>query len=414
LQNLISYILVLWKVLSGLDDMKCSNCGAEIVNNSKFCEYCGSQITTEMQKEKEQLNKVGCPKCASNNITFNREKQSETKGKNGTSIVHNTVGVCKDCGYTWYPAGSGPVKKGKTWLWVLGWIFIFPVPLTILMLRPTNKLDHKIRYAIIAIAWIVYVVWIYGSKSSDKDNLTADNTPVIETTKEDSNAEPEAVEMHLYEHVEVKDVMNGTRTEKIGEYVVIKADSKICTEEAIADIYYNYFEKNDFNWIALIYTDKNDNTGIYFNKEVVVVNNKFEEDKYGDYSLISDGDELLYIPSGDGKTLIKQEFDEEKNTEEKSETSEDKLDSSNVDPELKAFLDSYEAYMDEYCEFMETYDSSDTKMLLQYTEMMTKYADFTKKAEAYDSETMSAADSAYYLEVMTRINAKLAKVAYTE
>lgn len=26
-------------------------------------------------------------------------------------------------------------KKRKTWLWVLGWICIFPLPLTILMLR---------------------------------------------------------------------------------------------------------------------------------------------------------------------------------------------------------------------------------------------------------------------------------------
>ena len=33
--------------------MKCPNCGGEIENNAKFCTFCGSQITVEMQKERE-------------------------------------------------------------------------------------------------------------------------------------------------------------------------------------------------------------------------------------------------------------------------------------------------------------------------------------------------------------------------
>lgn len=49
-----------------------------------------------------------------------------------------------------------------------------------------------------------------------------------------------------------------------------------------------------------------------------------------------------------------------------------------------------------------------------YAEMMAKCADFVEKAEAYDADNMSPADSAYYLEVMTRVNTKLAKVAYTQ
>ena len=44
--------------------MKCPNCGAEI-ESGKFCEFCGAQLSTEMLKEQEQLNKQGCPKCGS-------------------------------------------------------------------------------------------------------------------------------------------------------------------------------------------------------------------------------------------------------------------------------------------------------------------------------------------------------------
>lgn len=392
--------------------MKCPNCGAEIKEGSSFCEYCGSSITADMKRNQEYVNKAGCPKCGSSNITFNREKQGEVKGKKGSAVVRATVGMCKDCGHTWHVQAE-PIKKRKTWLWVLGWIFIFPLPLTILLLRPTtfHKLDKKVKYVIIAIAWIIYAIWIFGGKSSDKNaSTTEEMVPTVETAVEDE--EPANSENHLYDNAEIRDVMNGPRDTKLGEMAVIKADSKDCTEEAIADIYYNFFEKNDYNWITLIYTDKNDNTGIYFNTAMVGVNDQFEVDEYGDYSVVESPEEILYVPSGDGKTLTKMEFDKENQGDE--DQSEESSDVNGIDPDLKAFLDSYEAFIDQYCEFMENYDENDAKMLLEYTEMMAKYYDFAEKTEAYDSDTMSAADSAYYLEVMTRVNIKLEKVAYTQ
>lgn len=82
-----------------------------------------------------------------------------------------------------------------------------------------------------------------------------------------------------------------------------------------------------------------------------------------------------------------------------------------VDPDLKAFLDSYEVFIDDYIEFMEKYENSDdtVSMLADYADYASKYADFVSKADAYDADKMSPVDSAYYLEVMTRCNTKLAK-----
>ena len=74
--------------------MKCPNCGAEIKINSKYCEFCGSAVSAQMRREQEQLNKAGCPRCGSTNITFSREKQGEVKSKRGTAVVRSTVGVC--------------------------------------------------------------------------------------------------------------------------------------------------------------------------------------------------------------------------------------------------------------------------------------------------------------------------------
>ena len=80
-----------------------------------------------------------------------------------------------------------------------------------------------------------------------------------------------------------------------------------------------------------------------------------------------------------------------------------------ISPELKAFLTSYEAFMDEYCAFMESYDMSDMTMLQKYAEMMNKYADFSAKCDAWNGK-MNDAETAYYLEVLNRVNQKLLKV----
>ena len=168
--------------------MKCPNCGAEI-GAAKVCEFCGSQVPYEMQKQQEVMNKKGCPRCGSTNITFTRENQGEIKGKSGKRIVHQTVGFCKDCGATWYPSNVGaPVNKRKTWLWVLGWLLIFPVPLTILMLRK-KEMKPALRYGIIAAAWIVYLIIGLSGRSSNNNAPTTEKAVVTSTPSASEKAE---------------------------------------------------------------------------------------------------------------------------------------------------------------------------------------------------------------------------------
>lgn len=80
-----------------------------------------------------------------------------------------------------------------------------------------------------------------------------------------------------------------------------------------------------------------------------------------------------------------------------------------VDPDLAAFLDEYEAFVDKYVEFMQKYQAnpSDLTLLTEYAEMMQEYVDFTDKIDAYESDSMSAADASYYLEVTTRCSQKM-------
>ena len=101
----------------------------------------------------------------------------------------------------------------------------------------------------------------------------------------------------------------------------------------------------------------------------------------------------------------------ETTTEENADTTsaDASKDSNVVDPKLKEFMDSYESYMDEYIAFMKKMNDNpdDLSIMAEYTKMMVKYNEFAQAIEKYDTEKMSPADSAYYLEVMNRVNKKL-------
>ena len=139
-------------------------------------------------------------------------------------------------------------------------------------------------------------------KSSNDAEIS--NTGTDESSVIDSSMTTKPDETHLYDRAVVKPMMNGIRTEKLGEYSIIKADSSECTEEALADWYYNYVAKHDFNYNLIIYTDKDESFGCYALDSLVQKGIGIEVDKYGDYSIGGyPADATTYIPSEDETTL---------------------------------------------------------------------------------------------------------------
>ena len=109
--------------------MKCPSCGSETQNN--YCEFCGNELSQSKPNKKTIKN----------------------TGK-------------------------------KIWLWVLGWIFIFPLPLTIILLRKKN-IKPIVKYAIIAVAWLVFLT--VGLNADNEAPVQNDSTTssYAESSQED-------------------------------------------------------------------------------------------------------------------------------------------------------------------------------------------------------------------------------------
>lgn len=255
--------------------MKCQNCGAEIGNN-KFCQFCGTQVTAEMRREQEILNKKGCPKCGSSNVQFNRENQGEVQGKNNKRIVHKTVGFCKDCGYTWYPNNAAGTKKNDNMVWwILGWIFFFPAPLMVLIWRKKNTWDIKIKIGVTVAFWLLFIV-IGLSGNKEKASLTDADQNAEETIVEstDKSAKDDAVEnrkgellLSSEEQVDVPDELGVLREElkdkydvseprgfvkgdSTGEWKIVKVANETPTSDYAVDYAKAYMKDGDIHYIV--------------------------------------------------------------------------------------------------------------------------------------------------------------------
>ena len=80
-------------------------------------------------------------------------------------------------------SSAAPKKRRRTWLWVLGWCFLFPVPVILLLKRSRMKTIAKV--GIIIAAWIGWsclfaaVVNIGNSRQQVSEN-PAETVPNIE------------------------------------------------------------------------------------------------------------------------------------------------------------------------------------------------------------------------------------------
>ena len=145
-------------------DTTCTKCGANLHIDtgckSAFCEYCGAQLLIDDEVQHMQIDNA------------ERAGYAFEKGRQrAQSEAQHTRN------YTYQPA---PKKKSKIVWWVLGWIFIFPIPLTIIIAR-NKKLKTGIKAAIIIAVWLVYLIIGIIAGVTDK-NIDQENSPAMHTS----------------------------------------------------------------------------------------------------------------------------------------------------------------------------------------------------------------------------------------
>ena len=156
-----------------LIDTTCPKCGANLRvdadRQSAFCEYCGGQILIDDEVQHLQIDNA-----ESAGYAFEKGRQRAQSEAQAQRY------------YTAQPQPTPKRNKKIVW-WVLGWIFIFPIPLTILIAR-NQKLKTGAKIGIIVSAWIVYLlIGLVGNvtKGNEQADSTAPQTSysIQETTK---------------------------------------------------------------------------------------------------------------------------------------------------------------------------------------------------------------------------------------
>ena len=127
-----------------LIDMTCPHCGAHLHVDDGLsrvkCEYCDSVLLID-----GGMRRGG----ADDGNWLDREQQRRWEEQRKAAPT----------------PPAEPQKKRHTWLWVLGWIFMFPIPLTVLIVR-SKKLSPLVKGLLIALVWLFFI----GVAVSDEDD----------------------------------------------------------------------------------------------------------------------------------------------------------------------------------------------------------------------------------------------------
>ena len=255
--------------------------------------------------------------------------------------------------------------------------FIFPVPLTILMLRK-KELKPAIKYGVIAATWIIYLILVLVSRGNNKKQTNTETTrPSVQSeiqqessiAKQESSAAPAKQESSKPEDGKPEDSKpKESKSEDDKPEAGRKEESSMPAESS-------------------------------------AIEESPEE------SPEESSEEVIKEESSEEEASSEEESSEEESSEEESSEEAETIDQTLIRDDIRDAIDSYEAFIDEYCEFLESYDSSDLTMLAKYAEMLQKEVEMSQKFDALDDQELTEAEALYYSEVSIRCSQKILAAA---
>ena len=155
----------------------CPSCGAKLEIDSErkqaFCAYCGAQLHIDDEVQRVE-HAVSYDNAEEAGYLFEKGRQ---RAMADLPDRPRSQPVAKQ------------EKKTSIVVWFLGWICVFPIPLTVLMLRK-KSMKPVVKYAIIAIAWVLYLSLAYSPSPKNKTKDT--NSEVVATQSKGDSANEEA------------------------------------------------------------------------------------------------------------------------------------------------------------------------------------------------------------------------------
>ena len=135
---------------------KCPQCGANMIFNANskqaVCEYCGMTLLVD-----EGATSIKCINAeeAGYNFEKGRLRARAEFGNHAPTVVHHV--------HHYKNVYEEPVEEEKSgnlwWLWLIGWVAVFPVPATILILR-AERMGWFWKLFLIIGAWEMYLQFI--------------------------------------------------------------------------------------------------------------------------------------------------------------------------------------------------------------------------------------------------------------
>lgn len=182
-----------------LIDLKCPRCGATLKNirdrNNIVCQYCGNSFVLDDETKVVRYDSESAEEAG---YQFEKGRLRAQNESNSATTINGYVKQQK--------------RKKNTWLWVLGWICIFPVPLTVILVKNKN-INSKLKIGIVTLVWVVYLLIALLGGNSSEDNKTSNSIYVIETTENETT------------EIETTEVKNSITNEKSLE--LIYADDEV-------------------------------------------------------------------------------------------------------------------------------------------------------------------------------------------
>ena len=84
---------------------------------------------------------------------------------------------------------------------------------------------------------------------------------------------------------------------------------------------------------------------------------------------------------------------------------------SDIRPEIKEAIDSYEQFFKSYVDFMKSYDASNVNVLGEYASFMEQYAETMQKLDEMENADLTDAETVYLTQAMLRIDQMLLEAA---